>query len=64
MAKNEVYGAYDHWSMVILYDPKTGGIVHTHQAVKREGVCILTRPRWRSWRRITRRGRKTPQSVG
>src|ERR1700734_3140339 len=33
MAKNEVFGAYDQWSMVVLYDPNTGNIVHTHQAV-------------------------------
>ena len=37
MTKNQVFGAYDHWSMVILYDPKTGDIVHTHQAVTTRG---------------------------
>jgi hypothetical protein len=37
MAKNDVYGAYDHWSMVIVYDPKTGDIVHAHQAVTTRG---------------------------
>jgi hypothetical protein len=37
MAKNEVHGAYEHWSMVIIYDPKTGDIVHTHQAVTTRG---------------------------
>jgi len=33
MVKNEVFGTYEQWSMVVLYDPKTGNIVHTHQAV-------------------------------
>jgi hypothetical protein len=37
MTKNEVFGAYDHWSMVVLYDPKTGDIMHTHQAVTTRG---------------------------
>jgi len=35
--KNEVFGQYDHWSMVVLYDPKTGDILHTHQAVTTRG---------------------------
>src|SRR5579872_327884 len=35
--KNEVLGPYDKWSMVVLYDPKTGDIVHTHQAVTTRG---------------------------
>jgi hypothetical protein len=35
--KNEVIGPYDHWSMVVLYDPKTGDIMHTHQAVTTRG---------------------------
>jgi hypothetical protein len=37
MAKNEVYGDYEHWSMVAVYDPKTGDIVHTHQVVTMRG---------------------------
>jgi hypothetical protein len=37
MTKNEVIGPYDHWSMVVLYDPKTGDIMHTHQAVTTRG---------------------------
>jgi hypothetical protein len=37
MAKHEMLGAYDDWSMVIIYDPKTGGIVHTHQVVSIRG---------------------------
>ena len=37
MAKNQVFGPYDQWSMVVLYDPKTGDIVHTHQAVTTRG---------------------------
>lgn len=37
MAINQVFGQYDHWSMVVLYDPKTGDIVHTHQAVTTRG---------------------------
>jgi len=37
MIKNEVFGPYDQWSMVVLYDPKTGNIVHTHQAVTTRG---------------------------
>jgi hypothetical protein len=37
MTKNEVFGPYDHWSMVVLCDPKTGVIMHTHQAVTTRG---------------------------
>ena len=37
MANNQVLGPYDQWSMVVLYDPKTGDIVHTHQAVTTRG---------------------------
>src|SRR5271165_4822244 len=37
MAINQVFGPYDQWSMVVLYDPKTGDIVHTHQAVTTRG---------------------------
>lgn len=37
MAKNQVFGPYDQWSMVVLYDPKTGSIAHTHQAVTTRG---------------------------
>jgi len=37
MANNQVFGPYDQWSMVVLYDPKTGAIVHTHQAVTTRG---------------------------
>jgi hypothetical protein len=37
MTKNEVLGPYDHWSMMVLYDPKTGDIMHTHQAVTTRG---------------------------
>jgi|SRR5580658_1265509 hypothetical protein len=37
MAKNEVFGEYDQWSMVVVYEPKTGDIVHTHQAVTTRG---------------------------
>jgi hypothetical protein len=37
MANNQVLGPYDQWSMVVLYDPKTGNIVHTHQAVTTRG---------------------------
>lgn len=37
MAENQVFGPYDQWSMVVLYDPKTGDIVHTHQAVTTRG---------------------------
>ena len=37
MAINQVFGPYDRWSMVVLYDPKTGDIVHTHQAVTTRG---------------------------
>jgi hypothetical protein len=37
MAKNDVYGPYDQWSMVVVYDPKSGDIVHTHQAVTTRG---------------------------
>jgi hypothetical protein len=37
MANNQVLGPYDQWSMVVLYDPKTGNIVHKHQAVTTRG---------------------------
>ena len=37
MAINQVFGPYDQWSMVVLYDPKTGDIVHTRQAVTTRG---------------------------
>ena len=37
MTKNQVFGPYEQWSMVVLYDPKTGHIVHTHQAVTTRG---------------------------
>jgi hypothetical protein len=37
MATNDVQGPYDNWSMVVLYDPKTGEIAHTHQAVTTRG---------------------------
>ena len=37
MASNQVFGPYDQWSMVVLYDPKTGTIAHTHQAVTTRG---------------------------
>ena len=37
MANNVVCGPYDQWSMVVIYDPKTGDIVHTHQAVTTRG---------------------------
>jgi len=37
MATNQVFGPYDQWSMVVLYDPSTGAIVHTHQAVTTRG---------------------------
>lgn len=37
MIKNQVFGPYDHWSMVVLYDPNTGDILHTHQAVTTRG---------------------------
>jgi hypothetical protein len=37
MAINQVFGPYDQWSMVVLYDSKTGDILHTHQAVTTRG---------------------------
>ena len=37
MANNQVLGPYDQWSMVVLYDPKTGNVAHTHQAVTTRG---------------------------
>ena len=37
MTNNQVFGPYDQWSMVVLYDPKTGHIAHTHQAVTTRG---------------------------
>jgi hypothetical protein len=37
MAINQTFGPYDQWSMVVLYDPTTGDIVHTHQAVTTRG---------------------------
>jgi hypothetical protein len=37
MRTNKVFGPYDQWSMVVVYDPKTGDILHTHQAVTTRG---------------------------
>lgn len=37
MANNEVCGPYDQWSMVVIYDPKTGDMVHTHRAATTRG---------------------------
>ncbi len=37
MAMNQVVGTYDKWSMVVIYDPKTGGIAHMHQAITTRG---------------------------
>ena len=37
MAKNAVFGAYDQWSMVVIYDPKTGHIIHSHEVVTARG---------------------------
>ena len=37
MATNEVVGPYEQWSMVVIYDPKTGGIEHMHQAITTRG---------------------------
>ena len=37
MVKNEVFGPHQQWSMVMVYDPKTGQIVHMHQAVTTQG---------------------------
>ena len=37
MNKNVVHGEYDQWSMVVIYDPKTGHIVHRHEVVTLRG---------------------------
>ena len=37
MAINQVFGSYDQWSMVVLYDPHSGHIVHSHQEVTARG---------------------------
>jgi hypothetical protein len=37
MAKSEIQGPYEHWSMVVIYDPKTGHVAHTHQVVTTRG---------------------------
>jgi hypothetical protein len=37
MATAEVFGPYEQWSMVLVYDRRTGGIVHAHQEVTAPG---------------------------
>jgi hypothetical protein len=38
MATGDVQGDVEHWSMVVLYDSKNGGIVHSHQVVTARGA--------------------------
>jgi hypothetical protein len=38
MAKYQAIGDYDRWSMVLLYDPATGGIVASHQEISMKGA--------------------------
>ncbi|MGB9366768.1 MAG: hypothetical protein WCE79_12240 [Xanthobacteraceae bacterium] len=38
MAAGDVQGDDEHWSMVVLYDPKSGAIVHSHQVVTARGA--------------------------
>jgi hypothetical protein len=42
--KNAVYGSYDHWSMVVVYDPKTGQIVHRHEVITSRGGTHPDKP--------------------
>lgn len=37
MARYEVHGSYERWSMVLVYDPLTGDIVHAHHVVSAPG---------------------------
>jgi hypothetical protein len=37
MATENIHGNVDQWSMVVLYNPKSGAIVHTHQVVSTQG---------------------------
>jgi hypothetical protein len=37
MATGDIHGDFDQWSMVVLYDPKSGAIVHSHQVVTSRG---------------------------
>jgi hypothetical protein len=37
MATGDIHGEFDQWSMVVLYDPKSGAIVHSHQVVTSRG---------------------------
>jgi hypothetical protein len=37
MATENIPGNVDQWSMVVLYNPKNGAIVHTHQVVSTQG---------------------------
>lgn len=37
MARYEVHGSYERWSMVFVYDPRTGDIVHAHHVVSAPG---------------------------
>ena len=32
-----IQGVQQQWSMVVVYDPKTGHIAHTHQVLTRQG---------------------------
>jgi len=42
--KNAVYGSYDQWSMVVVYDPKTGHIVHRHEVITSRGGTHPDKP--------------------
>jgi hypothetical protein len=37
MATENIHGEADQWSMVVLYDPNSGAIVHSHQVVTSPG---------------------------
>src|SRR4051794_41753364 len=37
MATEDIHDDGNQWSMVVLYDPKSGAIVHSHQVVTHPG---------------------------
>lgn len=37
METSRIVGEYEHWSMVVIYDPDSGEIAHTHQCVTTRG---------------------------
>jgi hypothetical protein len=44
MNKNVVHGGYDQWSMVVVYDPKTGEIAYSHEVITVRGGTHPDKP--------------------